>query len=200
MDCHGRTQTLNRFKTMETGNYLDTLEKLFHYYKSLAEKAIQQIDDHQLHQKLHPDDNSIAIILQHLIGNMRSRFTDFFTSDGEKPWRDRESEFMDPALGKRQLLQEWESAWNTVFKAIDQAREKPLDAIVYIRNEGHTVLEAFQRQLAHYVYHTGQVVFLAKSLAGNHWKSLSIPKGQSEAFNSGKFSKDKSKSFFTDKM
>ncbi|MCB0599639.1 MAG: DUF1572 family protein [Saprospiraceae bacterium] len=185
---------------MEAVNYLDTVEKLFHYYKSMAEKAIHQIDDHQFHQKIHPEDNSVAIILQHMIGNMRSRFTDFFTSDGEKSWRDRESEFLDPALGKSQLLHEWESAWITVFTAIDQARGHPLDAIVYIRNEGHTVLEAFQRQLAHYAYHTGQIVFLSKSLAGSHWKSLSIPKGQSDSFNAEKFSKDKSKSFFTDKM
>lgn len=185
---------------MDAVNYLVTVEKLFRYYKHLAEKAVEQLDDHQIHQKHHPDDNSVAIIVGHLIGNMRSRFTDFFTSDGEKSWRDRESEFMDPALNKSQLLKEWEESWKLVFTAIDQARGHPLDAIVFIRNEGHTVLEALQRQLAHYAYHVGQIVFWSKSLAGSDWKSLSIPKGQSAAYNAGKFGGDKSRSFFTDKM
>lgn len=179
-------------------SFFDATEKLFRYYKSLGEKAMEQVSDEQLFYREKEEDNSVAIIVGHLSGNMLSRFSDFLKSDGEKEWRQRDREFEPILKNRSELLAAWEKGWTCVFEALQEAREAGEDNIVFIRNEGHTVLEALQRQLAHYAYHIGQIVLLAKSYKGAEWISLSIPKGGSSAFNAEKFSKDKSRKHFTE--
>ena len=184
---------------------LAALSKLFAYYKQLGEKALAQVKDDDLHRVLSKDchpgpdpGNSIAMIVRHMAGNMRSRFTDFLTSDGEKPWRDRDSEFMDAGEDRAALLTDWESGWACFFSAIDTLTDADLSRTVYIRNEGHTVMDALHRQLAHYAYHVGQIVLLARTFAGEEWTSLSIPRNASQQFNADKFAKPKEKKHFTD--
>lgn len=181
-------------------NYLSSVKKLFGYYKSLTDKAIAQISDEQLHWQYNNESNSIAIIMQHIAGNSISRWTDFLNSDGEKATRNRDAEFEETAATKEELLTLWEKGWQCLFDAINPLTENDLAHTIYIRNEGHTVMEAINRQLAHLPYHVGQIVFLAKMMSGEHWQSLSIPKGQSEQYNQGKFTADKGKTFFTDKV
>ena len=181
-------------------NYLDSTKKLFAYYKKLGDDAMAQIDDEKLFFQVNEDANSIAIIVQHLAGNMLSRWTDFLTTDGEKEWRNRDAEFETNITNKQDLLAYWNSGWQCLFKSLEPLTSSDLDKIIYIRNEGHTVLEAINRQLAHYPYHVGQLVFLAKLLAADKWKSLSIPKNKSQEYNQEKFSKERSDIFFTDNM
>ena len=184
---------------MSNPSFLTGTKKLFQYYKSLGDKAIAQLDDIQVNWRPNEASNSIAIIVHHLSGNMMSRFTDFLTSDGEKPWRDREAEFDQGYRDKNEMLHAWENGWKAVFSALDSVRETDVDAIVYIRNEGQSVQDAFQRQLAHYASHIGQILYVAKMLKGHDWVSLSIPKGGTAAYNQGKFSQEKSIGHFTDK-
>lgn len=181
-------------------NYLDSARRLFQYYRGLGDKALAQIGDEHIHWQPSPESNSVAVIVKHLVGNMLSRFTDFLNSDGEKPWRNRDAEFENDYADKTELLAAWQSGWDCLFAAIDPLTEAQLGAIVYIRNEGHTVLEALNRQLAHYPYHVGQLVYLCRLLAGEKWESLSIPKGGSQGFNAEKFSQEKERRFFTDKL
>jgi hypothetical protein len=181
-------------------NYLDSTKKLFAYYKKLGDDAMAQIDDEKLFFQVNEDANSIAIIVQHLAGNMLSRWTDFLTTDGEKEWRNRDAEFETNITNKQDLLAYWNSGWQCLFNSLEPLTSSDLDKIIYIRNEGHTVLEAINRQLAHYPYHVGQLVFLAKLLAADKWKSLSIPKNKSQEYNQEKFSKERSDIFFTDNM
>jgi hypothetical protein len=131
---------------------------------------------------------------------MLSRWTDFLTTDGEKEWRNRDAEFETNITNKQDLLAYWNSGWQCLFNSLEPLTSSDLDKIIYIRNEGHTVLEAINRQLAHYPYHVGQLVFLAKLLAADKWKSLSIPKNKSQEYNQEKFSKEKDNSFFTDNV
>ena len=180
--------------------YLNSALKLFAYYKKLGDDAMAQIDDEKLFFQVNEDANSIAIIVQHLAGNMLSRWTDFLTTDGEKEWRNRDAEFETNITNKQDLLAYWNSGWQCLFTALEPLTSGDLDKIIYIRNEGHTVLEAINRQLAHYPYHVGQLVFLAKLLAADKWKSLSIPKNKSQEYNQEKFSKEKDNSFFTDNV
>ena len=184
---------------MNNSTFLSSTKKLFQYYKGLGEKAIAQLNDEQINWRPNEASNSIALIVHHLTGNMLSRFTDFLTSDGEKPWRNRESEFEVGYTSKKEMLEAWEKGWSVVFQAIDPLTEADLYKIIYIRNEGCTVLDALQRQLAHYPHHIGQILYAAKILKGNDWQSLSIPKGGSGAFNQDKFSQEKSIRHFTDK-
>ena len=177
-------------------NYLESIKKLFRYYKSLGDKSLAQIDEKQIHFKFEENSNNIATIVKHLAGNMLSRWTDFLTTDGEKEWRNRETEFEDTFQSKEEMLAYWEKGWNCLFSAIDPLKEKDLDKIIYIRNEGHTVLEAMNRQLAHYSYHIGQLVFAIKALKSDTWQSLSIPRGKSEDFNKDKFQEDKKRKNF----
>lgn len=177
---------------------LTSLRKLFTYYKDLGEKAIAQVKDEDLHRVIGDDGNSIAVIMQHIAGNARSRFTDFLTSDGEKPWRDREGEFTERHLTREALITDWNSGWNALFTAIDPLTDADLERMVYIRNEGHTVQEALHRQLAHYACHVGQIILLARAFVGAKWKSLSIPRGGTQAFNAGKFGKPAERKHFTD--
>ena len=179
-------------------DFLRSANRQFLYYKTLGEKAIDQLEAEELFVSLNEDTNSIATIVKHLHGNMLSRWTDFLTTDGEKESRNRDGEFENDTKDKNELLKQWNQGWDCLFKTLNSLKPEDLDKIVYIRNEGHTVLEAINRQLAHYPYHVGQMVFFAKILKKSEWTSLSIPKNKSKDYNSDKFSKEKSKKHFTD--
>jgi len=184
---------------MEINNsYLESVTKQFLYYKTLGEKAIEQLEPEQLFVAVNEDTNSIATIIQHLSGNMLSRWTDFLTTDGEKEWRNRDGEFEASLHNKEEVLALWIKGWDCFFKALHSVTPNQLSTIIYIRNEGHTVVEAINRQLAHYPYHIGQIVFYAKMLKQSEWNSLSIPKNKSNSYNADKFSKEKSLKNFTD--
>jgi hypothetical protein len=179
-------------------NFLESARKLFRYHKAQGEKAIAQLTDAQINVRPNEASNSIALIVHHLSGNMVSRWTDFLTTDGEKPTRNREAEFEEGYPDKKTLLEAWEKGWNKLLTTLDTLKPEDLSTLIYIRNEGQTVLEAIQRQLAHYPLHVGQILYQAKALKGNDFKSLSIPKGNSAAFNAQKFSVEKSRKHFTD--
>lgn len=184
---------------MEINNiYLASVKKQMLYYKTIAEKAIEQLEEIQLFTTVNDDTNSIATIIKHMHGNMLSRWTDFLTTDGEKEWRKRDAEFDNPDNSKTELLQLWNEGWDCFFKAINALQPEDLSKIIYIRNEGQTALDAINRQLAHYPYHIGQIVFYAKMLKQSDWNSLSIPKNKSNDYNADKFSKEKSVKHFTD--
>lgn len=188
-------------KTIGTMNtYLSSVVKQFHYYKMLGEKAIAQLDEDQLFQQCNEESNSIAILVNHIAGNMLSRFTEFLTSDGEKPWRNRDAEFTNPFPGKGDMMKRWEEGWTCLFHALEQISEEDLERIVYIRHDGHTVIEALNRQLAHYAYHIGQMVFLAKMFKDKDWKTLSIARNQSSEHNQRKFSNEKGRRHYTDDL
>jgi hypothetical protein len=152
---------------------------LFRYYKSLAERAVQQVTDQQLHVTLDSEMNSIALVMKHMVGNMRSRWTDFLTSDGEKPDRNRDQEFVDAPQSRDELMASWEEGWGRVFGALEPLTDADLGRTVTIRGEAHSVLQAINRQIAHYAYHVGQIVMLAKHFQAAEWKSLTIPKNRS---------------------
>jgi uncharacterized damage-inducible protein DinB len=175
-----------------------SLHKLFAYYQGLSEKAIAQVKDADLHRVIGEDGNSIAVVMQHIAGNARSRFSDFLTSDGEKPWRDREGEFTEKSTTREELMADWSSGWACLFSAIGPLTDADLERRVYIRNEGHTVQEALHRQLAHYAYHVGQIVLLSRAFVGSAWVSLSIPRGKSQAFNAEKFAEPAQRKHFTE--
>ena len=166
-----------------TTSYLKDSLTLFRYYKKLAERAMEQVSDEQLSAVLDSEMNSIAIIVKHMAGNMRSRWTDFLISDGEKADRNRDSEFEKPAPSRADLMNLWENGWNCVFTALEPLSDSDMDRTVTIRGEAHSVMQAVNRQIAHYAYHCGQIVFLAKHLQAKQWKSLSVPRGKSEVFN-----------------
>lgn len=178
--------------------FLTSTRKLFQYYKGLGEKTFDQLNDEQINWRPNEASNSIALIVHHLSGNMLSRFTDFLTSDGEKSWRNREAEFEVGYATKSEMLEAWNKGWAVVFQAIDGLTEADLEKITYIRNEGQTVMEALQRQLAHYPHHIGQILYIGKALKGQEWKSLSIPKGGSQRYKD-KFSQEKEIRHFTDR-
>lgn len=178
--------------------YLDSTLKQFEYYKMLGEKAMAQVPEEKLFWQFNEESNSIATIVKHLWGNMRSRWTDFLTTDGEKEWRDRESEFENDIKSREQLMAKWNEGWGIFFNAIRPLQESDLSTIIYIRNQGHTILEAINRQLAHYPYHVGQIVFIAKMAASEPWQSLSIPRGGSDQFNTKKFEQPKERGHFTE--
>ncbi len=157
-------------------NYLESAKRQFNMYKGLGEKAMAQMDDQTLAWQANEDSNSVISIVQHLWGNMLSRWTDFLTTDGEKPWRQRDAEFDNEAVSREAVMQKWEEGWACVFKAIDSITDADLDKIIYIRGEAHTVLEAINRQIAHYAYHAGQMVYIAKLHTHGDWQSLSIPR------------------------
>ncbi len=156
---------------------------LFRQYKALGEKAMAQVDEDGLQAKLDPEMNSIALIVKHMAGNMRSRWTNFLTSDGEKPDRMRDREFEDAPGTRAEVLAMWEEGWGHVFAALEPLTDNDLARRVTIRGEVHSVMQAINRQVTHYAMHVGQMVFLAKHLRGGEWKSLSIPRGESEKFN-----------------
>ncbi|MFK7782266.1 DUF1572 family protein [Psychroserpens sp.] len=181
-------------------SYLKSILKQFEYYKSLGDTTINQLNFDEIQKEFIQDSNSISIIVKHISGNMLSRWTNFLTEDGEKEWRHRDSEFEDTFKSKEELLKYWNNGWNCLFKAIRSLTSKDLERIIYIRNQGHSVTEAINRQLAHYSYHIGQLVFIGKLIRGNDWTSLSIPKGKSATYNQEKFSKEKGRRHFTDDL
>ena len=168
-----------KFTTSYTEDSLD----LFRYYKKLAERAMEQVADEQLFAALDGEMNSVAVVVKHMAGNMRSRWTDFLTSDGEKPDRNRDTEFVDPPATREALMAAWEDGWACVFAALEPLTDSDLGRTVTIRGEPHSVMQAINRQIAHYSYHCGQIVFLAKHFQQVRWKSLSIARGQSAKFN-----------------
>lgn len=178
-------------------NFLEATTLQFEYYKSLGEKTFNQLGDEDLFFKPNSGSNSIAIMVNHLWGNMMSRWTDFLTSDGEKEWRQRDLEFEDVIKNREGLIEKWNEGWHCLFTALESITEENQNDLVYIRNQGHTITEAVLRQLAHYSYHVGEIVFLGRLIAGSKWKSLSIPKGDSKAYNKEKFSQEKHKEHFT---
>jgi hypothetical protein len=181
-------------------SYLPSTLKQFEYYKSLGDKTIEQLTFLELKKEFAKDSNSISIIVKHLAGNMLSRWTHFLTEDGEKEWRKRDEEFEDTFISKIEVLDEWNKGWDCLFDAIRPLSKTDLEDIIYIRNQGHTVTEAINRQMMHYAYHVGQMVFLGKLLKGKNWQSLSISKGKSEDYNKDKFEIEKGPRHFTEDL
>lgn len=179
-------------------NFLESSKMLFAHYKRLGEKTFEQVDEAAIQWKPNEVSNSIALLVHHLSGNMISRFTDFLSSDGEKPWRNRDLEFEQSYPDKKSMLVAWEKGWTCVMSAMDSLSPDDLNKEVYIRNEGHTVLEVIQRQLTHYATHVGQIMAIAKWIVGDRWKSLTIPKGETNQFNAEKFSREKTRKHFTE--
>jgi hypothetical protein len=175
-----------------TTSYLEDSLTLLRYYKKLAENAIAQTADEELTRVLDGEMNSIAQIVKHIAGNMRSRWRDFLTSDGEKPDRNRDSEFVDPPATRAALLEMWDAGWSLMFSALEPLTDADLDRTITIRGEAHSVMQAINRQLAHYTYHIGQIVVIAKYFRGEQWKSLSVPKNKSAEFNRAVTSGEKS--------
>jgi uncharacterized damage-inducible protein DinB len=166
-------------------SYIQDSTELFRYYKKLAERAMEQCPDEGLCATLDGESNSIAVIVKHMVGNMRSRWSDFLTTDGEKPDRHRDTEFEEPAKSRKELLAAWERGWKYVFDALAGLSDADLTLTVLIRTEPHSVMQAINRQVAHYSYHVGQITFLAKHFAvqSGKWTALTVPRKQSAAFN-----------------
>lgn len=166
-----------------TTSYMEDALAIFRQYKQLGERAMAQVSDEQLFVVLDEEANSIAIIVKHMTGNMRSRWTAFLTSDGEKPTRNRDSEFVDPPATRDALLREWEQGWGCLFAALEPLTDADLARTVTIRGEAHSVMQAINRQLAHYPMHVGQIILLAKHYAGAGWQTLSVARNRSAEFN-----------------
>jgi len=164
-------------------SYLKDSLSLFRFYKKLAEGAMEQVSDEQLFAALDEEMNSLAIVVKHMAGNMRSRWTDFLTTDGEKPDRNRDSEFVAPPATREELIRLWNEGWGLVFSALEPLSDSDLTRKITIRGEPHSVMQAINRQIAHYSYHCGQIVFLAKHFKAGDWKSLSVPRNRSAEFN-----------------
>jgi len=173
-------------RAMPALSFLQSVSKEFAYYRSLGDKTFAQLNDADLFREPAPGTNSIAVIVKHLHGNMLSRWTDFLTTDGEKPSRQRDAEFVNDQHTRAEMLHRWNEGWDRLFAAIEPLKADDLDRIVLIRTEPHTVAQAITRQLAHVPYHVGQLVLLGKLFLGEDFKSLSIPKAGSRAFNQGK--------------
>lgn len=166
-----------------TTSYVEDAKAIFHQYKRLAEGAMAQVSDEQLCSTLDSEMNSIAVIVKHMAGNMRSRWTDFLTTDGEKPSRNRDGEFEEPPATRTELKALWDDGWRCLFTALEGLTDADLVRTITIRSEAHSVMQAINRQVAHYPYHCGQIIFLAKHLQSSNWKSLSVPRKQSAEFN-----------------
>lgn len=168
---------------MENKKYLELAIENFQSIKQLAERAMEQLSFEQLHYSPNEESNSIAVIVKHMSGNLKSRFSDFLTSDGEKPDRNRDGEFEGCYESKTQLLKAWNSGWDVLFNTLSLLKEEDLHKTVYIRSEPHQVIEAIQRQIVHQSSHSGQIVYIAKMIKDREWKTLSIPRGKSDKFN-----------------
>ncbi len=174
-----------------TNDFLGSAKKQFEYYKLLGDKTFVQLSDEQLFWQYNQESNSIAIIVKHLSGNMVTRWTNFLTTDGEKDWRKRDEEFNNDIVTREELLTKWNGGWQCLFDAIHSLNGMDLTKEIFIRNQRHTIVEAINRQLAHYPYHIGQIVLIGKIVCNDTWNSLSIPKGTSKEYNEDKFSKPK---------
>ena len=179
-------------------NFLTSAIKQFEYYKQLGEKTFEQLPEEKLFWQYNNESNSIATIVNHLHGNMLSRWTDFLTTDGEKEWRNRDAEFEQAFSTKSEFIVKWNEGWQCLFNAIKPLADEDLGKMIYIRNQGQTVTEAINRQLCHYSYHVGQIVFIGKMICNENWQSLSIPKGNSQQYNAQKFAQEKHIEHFTD--
>ena len=179
-------------------DFLDSTKKQFKFYKVLGDKTFTQLSAEQLFWQYNSESNSIAVIVKHLSGNMLSRWTNFLTTDGEKEWRNRDAEFEQGTESKEEIVEKWQQGWQCLFDAINSLANDDLEKTIFIRNQGHTVVEAINRQLAHYAYHVGQMVFVGKMVCNDSWVSLSIPKGSSTNYNAEKFSQPKQVQHFTD--
>ncbi len=180
-------------------HYLEEAARQLRGHKRMGEGAMSQLTEEEMFRTIDPESNSVAIIVKHLAGNMRSRFTDFLTTDGEKPDRHRDTEFiLDSNTTREDVMRWWEQGWNTVFRALSSLGPEEVTRTVLIRNEPHTVLQAINRQIAHYAQHIGQIVFLAKHLKSSEWKTLSVPRGKSEEFNKGGLKLNYSKGVMTE--
>ena len=164
--------------------------KSFRANKGWADKAIAQLPDDQLHVTLDDNTNSVAIIMKHVAGNLKSRWTDFLTTDGEKPWRNRDDEFVDTFTSRQDVLKHWEEGWACLFDTLESLQPDDLSKTVTIRGEPHTVPLAIHRSLAHCAYHVGQIMMLARILAGDHWETITIPRGSSKEFNRSVWKKE----------
>ena len=181
-------------------NYLSNVKQQFEYYKSVGDKTFTQLEDQHFFIQHNPESNSIAIIVNHMWGNMMSRWTDFLTTDGEKDFRKRDEEFDDVIRTKNELIKKWEEGWKCLFSALNSIDQNNFDNTVYIRNQAHTITEAINRQMMHYAYHVGQIVTLAKIHKNGSFISLTIAKGKSKAFNDEKFSRGKHNGHFSDDL
>jgi len=179
-------------------NYLDSIQSQFKYYKNLGDHTFEQLSNEDIHWQYNKESNSIAIVVKHIVGNMISRWTNFRYEDGEKEWRQRDTEFIDNYTSKEEMSLAWEKGWKCLINAIKPLKGEDLSEIVYIRNQGHTVMEAINRQLCHYSYHVGQLVYIGKLINNSDWKTLSIARNKSTDFNQKKFSKEKTRKQFTD--
>jgi hypothetical protein len=166
-----------------TTSYAEDARAIFRQYKRLADGAIAQVSDADLTRTLDPEMNCMAIIMKHMAGNMLSRWTDFLVTDGEKPWRNRDSEFEHPPATRVELTALWERGWSCLFAALEPLTDVDLARTVTIRGEAHSVMQAINRQVAHYSYHCGQIVLLAKHFQSSNWKCLTVPRKKSEEFN-----------------
>ena len=211
---HIQKKKIIKLPRMNT-DYLNSAKQQFQYYKQLGDKTMDQLNDEQLFWQYNDASNSIAVMAKHLWGNMMSRWTDFLTTDGEKDFRKRDEEFelrVGPSLqgvdtanaegvdehSRAVIIEKWEQGWACLFTALDSINEDNFDTTIYIRNQGHSIPEAINRQMMHYAYHVGQMVYLGRMMKGEDWQSLSIPKGNSKAYNAEKFSQEKGKRHFTD--
>ena len=172
--------------------YLLSVIKQLNYFKSLADQTFERLTDEELNWQFSKETNSIATIAKHISGNMLSRWTNMFTEDGEKIWRERDTEFEHEFLSKDNLKSIWKKGWDCFFEAINALTDEDLERIIHIRNEPHRVVDAINRQMAHYPYHIGQIVLIGIQIKGADWQSLSIPKGASDSFNEAKFKDSKS--------
>lgn len=163
--------------------YLDTIKEDFKKYKKTAEDTLAQLNEDEIHYRSGEDSNSISILIQHISGNLASRFTDFLSADGEKEWRKRDTEFEGQNLSKDKLMKKWNSGWKILFDQLDKLSPDDLTKSVLIRSEPHSVIKALNRQALHYSYHVGQIVFIAKEIKKDNWKTLSVARGKSEEFN-----------------
>lgn len=179
-------------------DYLHSVAKQFEYYKLLGDKTIARLPGDALTWQYNRESNSITTIIKHLHGNMLSRWTEFLDSDGEKEWRNRDAEFDNDIHTKEAIVKLWEDGWSRFLDTLKNLKEDDLEKIIYIRNQGHTVTEAINRQLAHYPYHVGQIVYIGKMILDSNWQSLSIPRGNSTSYNAEKFAKEKNRAHFTD--
>lgn len=186
--------------TSFSSNFLESTKKQFTYYQLLGDRTFDQVSDADLFWQSASENNSIAIIVNHLHGNMMSRWTDFLTTDGEKDFRNRDQEFENIIKNRADLNAKWTEGWQMLFTALASINEDKFNQLVYIRNQGHTIIEAVNRQLAHYAYHVGQIVIIGQMRRGKDWKSLSIPKGDSKIYNQKKFAQEKKRGHFTDEF
>lgn len=175
--------------------YLQTVIRRVKYYKDLGDKTFEQLSDADFHFQPNEESNSIAVIIQHMAGNMLSRWTNFLTEDGEKEWRQRDDEFTAHDVDKQILLAEWEKGWDCFLNALQSLKEEDMLKTIVIRDEKLSAIDAINRQLAHYPYHVGQIVYIGRLIRSKNWKNLSIPKGHSQQYNKEEKIKDPAKKF-----